>query len=499
MKTEVTLVFPHQLFDPNPILSPDRPVWLVEDGLFFGGDPHQPIKFHRHKLVLHRAGMKAYAARLIKQGFQVNYVEHQPGKTIEEILPSSLTHIWLNDPVDYLLERRLRRNTNHNNVTLHIADTPMFLTSPDWFNPWFDSRKRYHMADFYIAQRKRMNVLVDGRGKPVGGKWSFDADNRKKWPDKKNPPPVFTPSPSPWVKEAKTYVDKNFPTNPGDAASFWYPVTHEEARNALHHFLAHRFLGFGDFEDAISTRHGVLHHSVLTPSLNCGLITPREIVDQTLAFAADHHIPMNDLEGFLRQIIGWREFMRIVYVREGVRQRTGNFWEHRRKLDDRWYRGTTGLPVDQVIRRVMDTSYANHIERLMVLGNAMLLCEIDPDEIYRWFMECFIDAYDWVMVPNVYGMSQYADGGLITTKPYFSGSNYLRKMSDYSAGPWCEIWDGLFWRFIDKHRAFYEKQPRLSMMVRTLDKMDEKKKTHLLKTAANFLIRNSGVGPRVFQ
>lgn len=492
MTTSATIVFPHQLFEQSPALKKDRPVWLIEDSLLFGTDPHHPLTLHKHKIMLHRASMKAYAAELERRGFTVHYVEHASGKTIDAqlktLLPRGIASVHLADPVDYLLERRLRRFATKTGVALHIEDTPMFLTPASWFQPWFDERKRYFMADFYIAQRKRMNLLVDKSGKPLGGKWSFDADNRKRWPDRTEPPDIYRPTRSSFATEAASYTNKHFAKNPGDTATFWYPVTRAEARKSLQHFLDHRFRGFGDFEDAITTDHTVLHHSVLTPALNIGLLTPQEVVEATLEHADQKKIALNDLEGFLRQIVGWREFMRIIYVREGVRERTSNFWNHQSALGKDWYDGSTGLdPVDHVIKRVMKESYCHHIERLMVLGNAMLVAGKNPDAIYRWFMELFIDAYDWVMVPNVYGMSQYADGGLITTKPYFSGSNYIRKMSNFSQGPWCETWDGLFWRFIDRHRDFYQKNPRLSMMVRTLDKMDKKKAAALFKKADAFI------------
>ncbi|MFY8189905.1 MAG: FAD-binding domain-containing protein, partial [Bacteroidia bacterium] len=183
-----------------------------------------------------------------------------------------------------------------------------------------------------------------------------------------------------------------------------------------------------------------------------------------------------------RQIIGWREFIRAVYEQVGKQERTRNYWKFSRKIPASFYTGTTGIePIDTVIKKVLVTGYAHHIERLMVLGNFMLLCEFDPDEVYRWFMEMFIDAYDWVMVPNVYGMSQFADGGLMATKPYISGSNYLMKMSDYGKGDWQQTWDALFWHFMDKQRNFFLQNPRLGMLVRTFDKMPlEKREKHLV-------------------
>jgi deoxyribodipyrimidine photolyase-related protein len=195
------------------------------------------------------------------------------------------------------------------------------------------------------------------------------------------------------------------------------------------------------------------------------------------------------LEGFVRQVLGWREFMRLFYLSNGTAQRNGNFWNFNRKIPASFYTGSTGIsPIDNCIQKLLDTGYNHHIERLMVLGNFMLLCEFDPNEVYRWFMEMYIDAYDWVMVPNVYGMSQFADGGRMTTKPYISGSNYLLKMSDYKPdGRWEKIWDALFWNFMDKQRAFFGQNPRIGMLLNTLDRMDSEKRQAHFNLAEQYL------------
>ena len=214
-------------------------------------------------------------------------------------------------------------------------------------------------------------------------------------------------------------------------------------------FLMLRFHDFGTFEDAIVRDEHFLHHSVLTPMLNVGLITPQEIIEKAVAFAEGNQLPINSLEGFVRQIIGWREFIRGMYEVKGSYSRTRNFWGFKRKIPESFYSGTTGIePVDVTITKVLKTGYCHHIERLMILGNFMLLCEFDPDEVYTWFMELLIDAYDWVMVPNVYGMSQFADGGLFATKPYISGSNYIMKMSNYKKGEWQK---NLGWIILEVH------------------------------------------------
>jgi deoxyribodipyrimidine photolyase-related protein len=252
--------------------------------------------------------------------------------------------------------------------------------------------------------------------------------------------------------------------------------------------LANRFEHFGDYEDAIVEGESWLWHSVLTPSMNIGLLTPGEVVKATTDFGKKNDVPLNSLEGFLRQVIGWREFMRATYEDLGVAMRTTNHWQHRRAMPKSFYDGTTGIiPVDDTIRRILDTGYCHHIERLMVLGGFMFLCEIDPDDIYRWFMEMFVDSYDWVMVPNVYAMSQNADGGLITTKPYFSGSSYVRKMSHYEQDSWCEIWDALYWRWILNHVDDLGKNPRWAMMCSMAMKMKANKRKQHLEVAEAFL------------
>jgi deoxyribodipyrimidine photolyase-related protein len=208
-----------------------------------------------------------------------------------------------------------------------------------------------------------------------------------------------------------------------------------------------------------------------------GLLNPLDVIEKAIEFAKKNDVPLNSTEGFVRQILGWREFIRGVYEAVGTKERTKNFWKFSRKIPKSFYDGTTGIqPIDDVIKKVNKTAYAHHIERLMILGNFMVLCEFDPDEVYQWFMELFIDAYDWVMVPNVYGMSLFADGGLMSTKPYISSSNYIMKMSNYRKGNWQKTWDGLFWTFMDKHRDFFLSNPRLGMLIRTFDKMNQEKK-----------------------
>jgi len=482
-----TLILPFQLFHPHPALadkqSKQRRVVMIEDSLVFGGDRDWPLAFHAQKLLLHRATMKAYAARLEKRGFEVVYCDWRPRTHLDDWLAElGITEVHVCELVDKLLERRLAAS----GVNVHLLPTPAFCSPPDWLHSQFVEGKKPFMATFYQAQRKRMGILVDADNKPVGGQWSFDADNRKKLPKQiaipERPAGSTGSAARAFVAEARETVAATFRNAPGrlppNGEPFRYPINHKDAARWLDHFLDHRFRQFGDYEDAISVKHRMVFHSLLTPMLNLGLLTPTQITERALAVAAERaggpdEIPLNSLEGFIRQIIGWREFMRAMYERHGV--------------EAAFYDASTGIdPVDETIRRVLDDGYCHHIERLMVLGNFMLLCRVHPRAVYRWFMELFVDAYDWVMVPNVYGMSQFADGGLFVTKPYISGSNYIRKMSDWKKGDWCPVWDGLFWSFIEDHRDFFEGNFRLKMMVRNLDKMDAEKRSGHRETAEAF-------------
>ncbi len=438
--------------------------------------------------------MRFYADFLSDKSFDVKYIEAQdPLSDIRNLLPmlkaEGVSDVYYTDPVDNWLENRLRAVSGRNGIELHGFPSPMFINTHDELAEWFAGRKRLLQNDFYIFQRKKYNILMDAFGTPLGGKWSLDQENRLRFPKSKKPPSVIFPRENKYIEQARNSVAKDFPDNYGDAYSaFTYPTTYDEADAWLEEFLKTRFYDFGIYEDAMVQHENILHHSVLSPLLNVGLLTPKQVVERTLEFANKNHIPLNSLEGFIRQIMGWREFVRGVYVWKGSEERTRNYWGFKRKLPTAFWSGSTGIaPIDITIQKVLKTCYAHHIERLMVLGNFMLLCEFDPDEVYRWFMEMFIDAYDWVMVPNVYGMSQFADGGIMATKPYICGSNYLLKMGDFEKGEWQTTWDALFWRFLWVHRSFFERNPRLNMLLRTFEKMDIGKQKSYLERAEVYL------------
>lgn len=491
----VAVIFPHQLYWPNPVLENAKHVVLVEESLFFN-----QYNFHKQKLVFHRSSMMQYAERLISEGHQVQYIDATQENAAASILFKELTQkfnsIHICNPSDDWLLKHIQKAIQTTSVDLVIHPSPNFLKPLEESHLFFDGKNRYFQTDFYALQRKSLNILVDEKGKPVGGKLTFDSENRKAFPKNTTMPTLPFPLESQAVKEAKTYIDTHFPKNLGNInftyENQFYPTNHAEAQLWLTQFIEQRLMHFGEYEDAFSKdpdQH-FLYHSVLSPLLNIGLLSPKQIIDQTLEYATKNEIPLNSLEGFIRQIIGWREFIRVIYKREGSTQRTSNFWNFSRQIPPSFYNGTTGIePIDTVIKKALTTSYSHHIERLMIVGNFFLLCEFNPNAVYQWFMEMYIDAYDWVMVPNIYGMSQFADGGLMTTKPYFSGSNYIVKMSDYKKGDghWQVIWDALFWRFINRHRTFLQQNPRLGMLIITFDKMSTEKQDQHLNIAEDFL------------
>ncbi len=496
MTHAAVLIYPHQLYADHPAIHKDRLHVLVEDLLFFG-DSRYPARFHKQKLLLHRASMQRYADEILGAGrYQHRTIEYaEQDDRLEHVFETlhreGIREIHVCDPTDYLLERRIRRYCQRYDLELVWYESPNFVTDRQTMQSFWVERDAhdYHQTDFYIWQRRRLGLLLTEQGKPLGGQWTYDSANREKLKQGVQLPPEPEPRENAYVRNARAYVEEHFPQNPGSSEHFIYPTNHAEAQAFLRDFLRVRLEGFGSYQDAISRRGNFLFHSLLSSSINSGLLDPMQVVQATVGYYHAHPgTRYASVEGFVRQIIGWREFMRAVYLRDGTTQRNDNFWGHTRGLDERWYTGDLGIPpVDDAIRKAHNYAYNHHIERLMLVGNFMLLCEIHPQEVYRWFMEMFIDAYDWVMVPNVYGMSQYADGGLITTKPYISSSNYVRKMSDYKKGDWGDTWDGLYWRFIHKHREFFGGNPRLAMMTSHLKRMSQEKLDAHLHNAESFL------------
>jgi deoxyribodipyrimidine photolyase-related protein len=487
---KANIIFPHQLFKDTARLNNKAVTFLIEENLFF-----KQYNFHKQKIAFHRASMKFYEEYLTQKALNVEYIDSAQKESDIRILIKNLherayVSITIIDPVDEWLLKRIKHSCEQFKIELNVLESQMFLNSNEDLKLFFNTnKKRYFQTEFYKQERIKRNILMDDANQPMGGQWTYDIENRKKYPKNKEVIKTIYPTENKYIIEAYQYVEENFKNNLGELSGIiQYPCTFIEAEQWLQEFFKNRMNEFGIYEDAILENEILINHSLLSAVLNVGLLTPDFIVAETLKYCEENNIPINSTEGFIRQIIGWREFIRGVYLAKGTEERTKNFWGFKRKIPKSFYDGTTGItPIDITIKKLLKTGYCHHIERLMVLGNFMLLCEFDPDEVYRWFMEFFIDAYDWVMVPNIYGMSQFADGGLMSTKPYVGGSNYLMKMSDYKKGDWQETWDALFWRFLDVHREVFLKNPRLGMLVKTYDKWPDEKKQALLDKADHFL------------
>lgn len=493
---KLIVILGNQLFDPKVFKAQGVD---AKKTLFFMREDQELAsyyKFHKHKIIFFFGAMRAYRDELTKLGYTVHYEAYEKSRPkvpstgydkalIDVINKKKISSVSMFEIEDKFFEKRLLQVFKKQDLELTSWPSPMFLTTRDKFQSYLKSSKRPFMKTFYEAQRKRLQILVDKNDKPVGGAWSFDTENRLALPKNKTTPPLPSIQPDDNLLEIMELVEKEFSSHPGKASDFWLPVDRKQARKWLDTFLADRLYDFGPYEDAIAPHSEFVFHSVLTPFMNCGLLTPDEVVQTTLSYAEKNKIPLGSLEGFIRQIIGWREFIRGIYQNFSEKQETENFWKHTHQLNEVWYTAQTGVPpLDETIRRVVKRGYAHHIERLMVVGSLMVLLEVEPKEAHRWFMEMFIDSSDWVMGPNVYGMALFSDGGIFATKPYICGSNYLRKMGGYAKDEWCDGVDGLYWQFIQKHEKFFLKNPRLAMMARLCQKIPKERWVILNKAAS---------------
>ncbi len=487
----------NQLFPPKYL---DR---FKNDHLFFMSEDYELCTYEKHhklKILLFLSAMRSYSDNLKKNKFKVEYTKIESSDfkknyldKIKKIINSKkIKEITSFEVEDKFFEKKVQSFVKKNNLVWNKIKSPMFLNSREEFNDYLSKNKRPFMATFYKSTRQKLNILMKKDGNPEGGKWSFDEDNRKKLPKNTKVPKFPTINETKHTKNLKPIIEKMFKDHPGSTQNFWFATEYNDVVKLLNFFLKEKSNLFGDYEDAVDQGNNILFHSALSPYINLGLITPEFIISKTLEFHKKNKIRLNSLEGYVRQVIGWREFMRGVYQKYSDEMETKNFFKQNRKMKHSWYEGTTGLPpLDHAIKNALKYGWSHHIERLMILSNIMNLCELNPKIVYKWFMEMFVDSSDWVMVPNVYGMGLFSDGGIFATKPYICGSSYFMKMMDFKKGDWCNTMDGLYWRFINRNRSFFLKNPRLSMMVRIFDKMKPERKKLILSEAEKFINKNT--------
>ena len=492
-ENEILVILGNQLFPIEHIKKTNvNKIFMAED---FGLTTEH--KHHKLKILMFLWSMRQYRDDLVKNGYEVfyhsieddNFKDKFEDKVLEVIQKKKITTIKFFEIEDHFFETKFNNFISKNNLNCEIMNNPMFLTTRLEFKDFLKSQKKLiRMASFYQKIRQKMSILIDDQNKPLGGKWSYDEDNRKKIPKNIDIPKMPLIQDDKKFKSLKLKINSFFHDHPGSTDYLWMPTNRQESLIWLDNFFKNKFSNFGNYEDAIISENNFLFHSAISPILNMGLLTPDEVIKKALEFSKLKSIPINSLEGFIRQIIGWREFIRGIYHNRGNEEINSNYWNHQQKLTKDWYEGTTGIdPLDDAIKDCIKFGYTHHIPRLMVICNIMNLSKIHPNEIYKWFMEMFVDSSDWVMVPNVYGMGTFADGGIFATKPYSCGSNYILKMSNYKKDDWCDIVDGLYWKFMNDNVSFFKSNPRLAILVKSLERMNTDRKELIFGKANDFI------------
>jgi deoxyribodipyrimidine photolyase-related protein len=415
------VILPTQLFNKK-FLDKEYNYFLWEHPHYF-----KTYNYNKKKIILHKASLLYYLDYLKGNNFKVKYIPINKKLDLKEYK--------IYDPVD-----KIKLPGKYD-----IIETPNFLLSKEIYKKYIDKyvkkSGRYFFNSFYMFGKKELNLIPNIKSK--------DKFNRKKLNKNiKIPPLPSNKNDLKYIQKAITFTNKNFKNNYGNTDNFLFPVTHKTANNWLDNFIDKKFKLFGDYQDAITTENDFLFHSVLSSSINIGLINPSEIVEKILKIK--NKVPINSFEGYIRQLF-WREYMRITYNNLKFNK---NYFNNNKKLDKSWYSGETGiLPIDDCIKKAFETGYLHHIERLMIIGNYMNIIGIKPIDGYKWFMEFSCDSYDWVMATNVYEMVFFCSGGQVTRKPYVSSSNYVLKMSDYKKGEWSNIWDENYQKFMKKNKT----------------------------------------------
>lgn len=451
------------------------------------------VTHHLQKLMGFFAAMRTFSEHLEQEGHRVHYYRINTPEnphTLKEVIYQCTTHFKAEKfeyqlPDEYRLDKELREVCRTLNIPCTTADTEHFLTDRETLKTFFKGKKQLLMEHFYRMMRKEHDILIEPNGEPEGGAWNYDKSNRKKWKGEPEIPelPKFTRN---TVAVYKDIEDAGIASiGQADPHNFQWPLNRSEARELLDHFCEYLLPHFGDYQDAMHTGTVYLFHSRLSFALNTKILHPREVIDQVIqAYKKDpDHIDISQVEGFVRQILGWREYMRGIYWMEMPDYKQRNFFKNKNKLPEFYWTGNTRMNcLSHCIKNSLGHAYAHHIQRLMVTGNFALLNQTDPDAVDQWYLGIYIDAIEWVEITNTRGMSQYADGGLLATKPYIASANYINKMSDYCKG--CAYdhkkrtgqdacpFNALYWNFLDDKRADLKSNRRMGMMYRLLDKID---------------------------
>ncbi len=464
------------------------------------------VKHHKQKIVLIFSAMRHFAAELRDAGWTVDYVklddEDNAGSFTGEVARAVERHdpreIHVTEASEWRVQQALEEWADKFPCPVDILPDDRFLCSHQRFRDWADGRKHLTMAHFYREMRKETGILMREDGKPVGGDWNYDSENRQSPGKNMDPPPVPKFEPDDITREVMELVEEEFGDHFGNLDSFEWPVTRDEAEQAADAFFAERIEKFGPYQDAMVHGSDDLYHSMLSTSINCGLLDPLELCKRAEKAYEDGKAPINSVEGFIRQIIGWREYVRGFYWHFMPGLESDNKLNAQRALPEFFWTGETDMRcLSDCIRSTHDNAHAHHIQRLMVLGNFCLLAGINPRDVQDWYLAVYADAYEWVELPNVSAMILYADGGNLATKPYAASGNYINKMSDYckecsysvskKTGEGACPFNPLYWHFMDRHRDRLSSNHRIGRIYSTWDRMDDEKKRNYLDSAEVFL------------
>lgn len=486
---KLVLVLGDQLDINSPVLKNLNPktdrVVMIESA-----DEAKYVWSHKAKIALFLSAMRHFAKQLEELGVPLQYIKQSPksiGDKLRAIIENEkCTHLVCLEPGEYRLKCEIEALASELNIELEMQEDPHFYCSRQEFSNWVAGKKELRLEYFYRLMRKTHNILVDKEGNPEGGQWNFDRDNRKPFP-KKGPgliPPPELFEPDAITKTVLAEVEERYPDHPGSLAHFQWPVTRQQALQALEGFVEHRLATFGVYEDAMWTDTPFGWHSLLSSSLNLKLLDPREVIDAVLLAWKKHDLELATVEGFIRQILGWREFVRGMYYLDMPQMAEDNFYKHQNSLPTWYWTGDTKMKcMQESIGQTLQYGYAHHIQRLMVTGNFALLAEILPKEVCDWYLAIYVDAIEWVELPNTAGMALFASGGRFTSKPYVASGAYIKRMSNYCGS--CQYkpdvrfgesacpMTTLYWNFLIKHRKQFEASPRTRLMTANLSRISD--------------------------
>jgi deoxyribodipyrimidine photolyase-related protein len=459
---------------------------------------------HKAKIALFLSAMRHFAQSLKELNYPLTYIEASALSIVdtlkEQLIQQKITHLICVEPGEWRLKQQIEELAKDLSLTLEMRDDDHFYCSHQEFTEWVADKKELRLEYFYRLMRKRHNILVDSTGNPEGGQWNFDQDNRKPY-SKKGPGIIDAPvlfEPDPLTKEVLEFVNTTYSNHPGSLDHFRWPVTRTEALEALDYFVEYRLRNFGVFQDAMWTDTPFGWHSILSSSLNLKLLNPREVVDAVLRAWKTYSLDLSTVEGFIRQILGWREFVRGMYYLDMPKMAQDNYYDHQRSLPQWYWSGQTNMAcMNDAIGQTLQYGYAHHIQRLMVTGNFALLAEILPSEVCDWYLAIYVDAIEWVELPNTAGMALFANGGRFTSKPYIASGAYIKRMSNYCDS--CQYkpdirfgekacpMTTLYWNFLIKHRAQFESSPRTKLMTANLKRISDADQQSIVEHAEHLL------------